>query len=258
MPISEVCIMILAMIAAVSLATSLWKVMKKRFGLQNISPLIPLLDINSPNYLKTLYDREKPAIKELIENEPEDLGYYLDLVNSNTPVGVALTERRQVNKVFMDCLVEVESDFPRALTWLKSYVKSDISNQMESDWKHTGTWQENLKDQLMAKKESLERELNENINFVVKGIRITYVCLKRLLLVANSYLDLVNDSILLYAIFRGLGNGFDSTQFASQVALILLLSLIFPLLLSAITIAYQRPLVIVNHYIWSHFKGVAG
>ena len=117
---------------------------------------------------------------------------------------------------------------------------------MQSDWKHSGNWRENLKDQLTAVKEGLEGDLSEKINFVVKGIRITYICVKRLLMVANSYLDLVNDTILLIAILSALGNSFNPTQFASQVALILLVSLSLPLLLSAVTIAHQRPQVIMD------------
>ena len=87
-----------------------------------------------------------------------------------------------------------------------------------------------------------------------KGIRITYICVKRLLMVANSYLDLVNDTILLIAILSALGNSFDPTQFASQVALILLVSLSLPLLLSAVTIAHQRPQVIMDSCFWIHCK----
>ena len=119
--------------------------------------------------MQILYEKEKPAIKFLIENEPRELGSYLALVNWNTPVGEALTERRLVNKFFMTCLMEVKLDRPQALLWLARYVDLGISNTIRSDWKHSGTWQENLKDDLIAVKEGIERYFNENINFVVKG-----------------------------------------------------------------------------------------
>ena len=88
-------------------------------------------------------------------------------------------------------------------------------------------------------------------------MKITYTFAKRVVMVANSYLDFVSDTILLSAILNSLEYSLEPTKFASQVGLILLVSLIFPLLLSAITIAYKKPLVIVNYFIWSHFKETA-
>ena len=88
-------------------------------------------------------------------------------------------------------------------------------------------------------------------------MKITYTFAKRVVMVANSYLDFVSDTILLSAILNSLEYSLEPTKFASQVGLILLVSLIFPLLLSAITIAYKKPLVIVNDFIWSHFKETA-
>ena len=64
----------------------------------------------------------------------------------------------------------------------------------------------------------------------------------------------MNDTILLIAILSALGNSFDPAQFASQVALILLVSLSLPLLLSAVTIAHQRPQVIMDSCFWIHCK----
>ena len=71
----------------------------------------------------------------------------------------------------------------------------------------------------------------------------------------NSYLDLVNDTILLFAILSAIHDVFDPTKFASQVAMTLLVSLIVPLLMSAVTIAHQRPLVIIDSCQWIHCKG---
>ena len=113
---------------------------------------------------------KKPAIKELIQNEDSELASQLSLLShSNTPVGVALTKRRRINKRFMDCLQEVKLDRVQALLWLARKVRSDVADKMRSDWKYSGNWRENLKDQIIAKKERLEGYLSERINFVVKG-----------------------------------------------------------------------------------------
>ena len=165
--------MIWMIFATLSLQASLRKVVKKWLGIlstrqQSVS--IPLIDLNSRNVMKILQDMKKPAIKELIQNEDIELARQLSLLShSNTPVGVALTKRRQINKCFMDCLQEVKLDHVQALLWLARKVRSDVADKMRSDWKYSGNWRENLKDQIIAAKEGLERYLSERINFVVKG-----------------------------------------------------------------------------------------
>ena len=165
--------MIWMIFATLSLQASLRKVVKKWLGVPSTrqQPVsIPIIDLNSRNVMKILQDMKKPAIKELIQDEDIELPSQLSLLShSNTPVGVALTKRRQINKCFMNCLLEVKLDHVQALLWLARKVRSDVADKMRSDWKYSGNWRENLKDQIIAAKEGLEGYLSERINFVVKG-----------------------------------------------------------------------------------------
>ena len=49
-----------------------------------------------------------------------------------------LSERRIINKNFLDCLVEVKGSRPLALVWLKCYIDYEICDIMLSDWAYSG------------------------------------------------------------------------------------------------------------------------
>ena len=107
--------------------------------------------------------------------------------------------------------------------------------------------------------------LNKKIeDFVVKRLccglisclRISHSCIKRFLRTAISYLDLVTDSMLLSAVVTVAfvsSSNINFTLFPSQIAILLLSSIIIPLLVSAIMVATRRPLVILDAYQWREF-----
>ena len=49
-----------------------------------------------------------------------------------------LSERRRINKNFLNCLVEVKGSRPLALVWLKCYIDYEICDVMLSDWRYSG------------------------------------------------------------------------------------------------------------------------
>ena len=74
-----------------------------------------------------------------------------------------------------------------------------------------------------------------------KTLEIMFKGLKRLVMIAVTYLDLANDVILLYTIIKVLDETWlNPFLFSSQVAWILLASIAIPLLISAIIIAFSR------------------
>ena len=73
----------------------------------------------------------------------------------------------------------------------------------------------------------------------------------RLKKVFACYMDLTTDSILLYSIWKTVGDG-KFEEFSYQVAVILLVSIIIPLYASAISIAISRPLVILKAAHWKN------
>ena len=55
--------------------------------------------------------------------------------------GSGLTDvplRRKVNKMFMDCLDEVQQDPAAALIWLKRHIEPEICNKILSDKNFSG------------------------------------------------------------------------------------------------------------------------
>ena len=71
----------------------------------------------------------------------------------------------------------------------------------------------------------------------------------------KTYVDLFTDSLLLFAILSVTNFDFsDDMDFTTQVAKILLTSIVAPLLTSAFMIALTRPLVILDVYEWKRLS----
>ena len=49
-----------------------------------------------------------------------------------------LPERRKLNKLILDCIVEVKGSWPRTLVWMKQNIDSEICDIMLSDWAFSG------------------------------------------------------------------------------------------------------------------------
>ena len=121
---------------------------------------------------------------------------------------------------------------------------------------YLGTWFQKSKEELKAFKERKEQAMAEKMHFVIKGgLKITWKGLTILRKVATSYLDLITDGILLYTILKvvPLAQSAQST-FSDQVAVILLVSIIVPLVTSGITIAFRWPLVVLSTNQWRFLK----
>ena len=93
------------------------------------------------------------------------------------------------------------------------------------------------------------------MHFVIKGgLKITWKGLTILRKVATSYLDLITDGILLYTILEVAPLAKSQSTFSDQVAVILLVSIIVPLVTSGITIAFRWPLVVLSTNQWRFLK----
>ena len=88
-------------------------------------------------------------------------------------------------------------------------------------------------------------------NFIITWVKISYNGLQRLTMVTYGYLDLSLDSILLVTILSALGSTMgDQKLFSTQIANLLLVSIIAPAMLTSINIACNRPLVVVGSDAW--------
>ena len=109
-----------------------------------------------------------------------------------------------------------------------------------------------MMDEVKAMKEKVDDYLATALNCTIAPcLKISYFGLKMLKKVTFSYMDLIADTILLSNVMVVVTLSF--TQFTSQVALLLLCSIVVPLLVSAITVALKRPFVILNQHQWKQF-----
>ena len=115
-----------------------------------------------------------------------------------------------------------------------------------------GTWFQVKKDNLRANWQTLEDYLAVKLDCTITSwLKITYKGLKRLMSVFISYLDVTTDLILLGTVWAVLaGTSYLDNQFAYQVAIILLVSIVIPLLTSAIMIASSQPFVVMKALAW--------
>ena len=111
-----------------------------------------------------------------------------------------------------------------------------------------------MKDKVNDIKDWFERFMTEHFAncFVTKFLGLGYKGFKIVAKVTLSYLDFITDSILLCSTMLVLGDTWwkDPTQFPSQVAILLLVSIFVPLLISALSIAYSRPLILLEPRQW--------
>ena len=211
---------------------------------------------NLQNVIETLYSNNEDAMKELIVSHSIILTQILMLINRAEEV----SERRKVNKFFLNCMTKVKQSQPLVLVWLKKNIDPDVCAILLSDWKFSNAWHEVMNDKVSATKKRIEKLVSEFINNRCAGLlatclKFSYNGLLRLAMVAFSYLDLTLDSILLFEVCLVLGSTLqDVTLFPTKVTIILISSIIVPLFITASTIAYKRPLVVLDSDHWIKWK----
>ena len=212
---------------------------------------------NLQNMIETLYGKDEDGLKELIFSQTTMLSQVLMLINRGAD---ELSERRSINKFFLDCLTKVKQGQPEALVWLKKNIDSDVCAIMLSDWNFSNAWHEVMIDNVSAIKKRIKKLIVEYINnkctvWIAALLYFSYNGLLRLAKVAFSYIDLTLDLILLFEIYLVLGSAIrDVTLFSTQVTILLITSIFVPLFKTAVTIAYMRPLVVLNSDQWVKWK----
>ena len=111
-----------------------------------------------------------------------------------------------------------------------------------------------MKDKVNDTKDWFEKFMTEHFAncFVTKFLGLGYKGFKRVAKVTLSYLDFITDTVLLCSTMLVLGDTLwnDPTQFPSQVAILLLVSIFVPLLISALSVAYSRPFILLEPREW--------
>ena len=193
---------------------------------------------------------DEVAIKHIIVSEDSHLRQVLRLINTEGSGKGSHESRSVVNKYFMNYLVEVKCGLSSALLWLKANVDPDICGILLSDYDYSGSTLQVFKKKCIEWKEGaitfianyMEHDSNHNLKTLIK---FNQNFLSRFVNIASLYLDLALDSILLGTIFLVLGS-LKYELFTTQVALLLLASIIVPSVITAIEISVQWPLVVVG------------
>ena len=117
-----------------------------------------------------------------------------------------------------------------------------------------------MKDKFDEWKEEAEEVLTKKLNIrITSWLRVTFNGLRIMKKVAASYVDLVTDAILLGTVMAVVKLSSDNfTLFPSQIAFVLLSTVIVPLLTSSLIIAFTRPFVILGAHQWKELSGRKG
>ena len=212
---------------------------------------------NLQNVIETLYNKNEDAMKKLIVSHRIILSQILTLINRGAD---DLSERRNINKYFLNCLTKVKQSQPLALVWLKKNIDPDVCAIMLSDWKFSNAWYEVMSDKVSAIKKRVEKLVTEFIDnrctgWIATWLKFSYNGLLRLAMVAFSYLDLTLDSFLLFEVCLVLDSTLQEFDlFSTQLAILLISSICVPLFITAATIAYRRPLIVLNSKHWIKWK----
>jgi hypothetical protein len=211
---------------------------------------------NSDCVIRKLLRGNHSDIRDLITSNNGYLSVSLRIINIQGSRKLQLKERRKNNKCFLDCLIEVQGSRPLALLWLKAKVDPKTCDTILSDHGYSGKPLQVLKKTSVVAKhkvetgvaDAVENRLNPRLQ---SWARFSYFSQHRFFMVALTYLDLTMDSILLFTVLIVLGGSIGTyTLFATQVALLLLFSILVPVYSTGIQVAYSRPLIVLGPYEW--------
>ena len=218
---------------------------------------------NHYNIVEQIESTDTNTVSNLITSEDPMIGQVLRLLNIEGSDQEDSERRRTINKHFVKCLVEVKSDLPSALLWLKANVDMEICDKMISAYNYTGTPLQVLKEKYVSIMKAIKSSLSNGIEHVaewvenkcgwclISSIKLSYNSLSRIFTVAVAYLDLSLDFILLSTILAVLGTTIEDYElFSTQIAMLLLASILMPLYLTAINITRNRPLVLCGSDQW--------
>ena len=98
--------------------------------------------------LHILKGTDKNKLKELIVQEDKQLGTDLRIIAKELSGVKERVNRREINKCFMICLMEVKLGGPQAFIWLKRHVDFEVCDIIMSDWNYYGTHIQTIGDKL--------------------------------------------------------------------------------------------------------------
>ena len=215
---------------------------------------------NTSDLKKILHDGNEVAIKDNIKSKNIHLNPVLRMINIDGSKADKRKQRREINKCFMKCLIQVEQSIPASFLWLKRHVDYEICEIIISDWNYKSSFLQVMSDKIASENERIEKLISSYIeDEYLRLLKISYEGLKTFAMIASIYLDLTLDCILLYTIIIGLGPTLENLMlFSSVITMLLLVSILVPTLATAISISFVRPLVVLDKELWNKWKNSSG
>jgi Na+/melibiose symporter-like transporter len=216
----------------------------------------------SNNVVEIIKNSDTDAIKNLIVTQNPHISHGLRLICIEGSRPDDLEKRKLINKNFMTCLIQVKGRLPLALSWLKNHVDADICDCIISDYDFCHTCLQILKKRFVVTKKRVEMSLSKAVDencgcLMTSWIKVSFNRLMRFLTIAMAYLDLSFDSVLLGTILYFTRDTLDDYErFSTQIVIILLLSILIPAMITAVTIGSQQPLVLIGPDQWINLKTV--
>jgi hypothetical protein len=198
----------------------------------------------------------KRVLEENLSN-PEDINLALLQLQN---LGLNRSERREHNKTIVKCLTEIHESRTKALIWMKQHIYPSTCKAVLDD-EH----EENCIDKVQDKIQKTGGKVQDKFRSLKQAMCTTSddpgkinwsAVAKRFVMVSVSYLDLIKDTILLATLVYLLQDTLftDFTAFPSQLTWVLLMSVVIPLLTSALETAHSRPLLILGFSTWEQCR----
>ena len=146
---------------------------------QQAIELHPLHGKISGMILKILHSGDEVAIIEEIRQDRGQLRDVFRMINLAVYEADDLAERRNTNKMFFECLIEVESSQALAHIWLIKNIDLKDGKTIMSDWKYEKNVRQDVKDAAAAHKEKVEKSVAARVD-AQNCVKISYNGLKRL------------------------------------------------------------------------------
>ena len=221
------------------------------------------------NFLQILTGKHPEEIRyyltKNLDKKMETLGFTLHYIQN---MDITREDRRKWNKAFMDNLTAAKGTKAKAVNWVKKNCKHNAdTKKILDDMEYSATclqklgdWNEDLKKTAISCLKTCWQFTKTNLckccNSTNSRFNLFHV-LKTFFVVAFSYIDLIKDTAVLvtllkvFSIWSLLSN---FTSFTSQIIGLQMLSITFPLLMSAVDTASTSPLLILGSNSWNHYR----
>ena len=159
---------------------------------------------------------------------------------------ISRKDRRNHNKMFIDCLIFVKGGKGAAFLWMKEHLYQETCGLMLDDFDYNGSCLQNAVIWMKDVIAQLCSCFHESLVFFFKRVRLTSLI----------YLDFVKDSCILIGIVYLLNETGDlfKVGFPNTLAWIFFICLSLPLFVSALETAWSQPFAVLGQSGWEEYR----